>query len=130
VHLAILNQLLFSEFLDQPYTENFCDNLITAAKPWRDFYRYADDGTCLGWTRFIAGKQIDFNAAGYMVMERDALGRATKARTAMYKGNSTKPGGRWELKCLAGDEIVEYTYKSAEDYVGTISSREGKSPLR
>ena len=123
VHLEIFNQLLFADFMNQPVTENFCDNFITAAKPWRDLYRYAPDGTCLGWTRWIGDDKIEFNADGHRIVEKDAMGRATKVRTVVYRGSRSNPRQRWKLACLDGDEVIRITYRSLEDYVGGPSAR-------
>ena len=123
VHLEIMNQLLYHAFLNQPTTENFCDIFVTAAKPWCDLYRYAPDGTCLGWTRLVGDEKIDFNPDGHIILEKDAMGRAMKVRTAIYRGRRADPRQRGKLECLAGDELIEYTYQSAEDYVGTPSGR-------
>jgi hypothetical protein len=123
LHLEILNNVFYADFLDQPATENFCDLTLTAAKPWCDFYHYAQDGTCLGWTRFADGKKVEFHADGNLILEKDSLGRTTTARTVIYRGNRANPRQRWELKWHAGDEIVEYTYQSPEDFAGTSSDQ-------
>jgi hypothetical protein len=123
LNLEILNRLLFADFLHQPSTKNFCDPFITAAKPWRDYYHYAPDGTCLGWTRFVDGKKMELNTDGYLILEMDSLERTQRAQTTIYQVNKEKRRNRKELNWLAGDEIVEYTYQSAEDYVGTPSAK-------
>jgi len=132
LHLAIFNQLLFVDFMNQPVTANFCDNSITAAKPWCDRYRYAADGTCLGWSRWNGGEKTEFSAEGHRIVAKDAMGRATKVRTVTYRSHRSNPRQRWKLECLDGDEIIDITYRSPEDYVGTPSGRkkiEGNSSV-
>ena len=102
---------------------NFCDQFITAAKPWRDLYRYAPDGTCLGWTRWVGDEKIEFNAEGHRILEKDAVGRATKVRTVVYRGSRSNPRQRSKLSCLDGDEIIRITYRAPGDYVGSPAAR-------
>jgi hypothetical protein len=125
LHLEIMNQLIYPSFLHQQVPRNFCDLYLTTDKPWRDSYHYAPDGTCLGWTRHLAGQQVEIDADGNMILEMDKLGRTKRAQTTIYQGSRKDPRKRWKLDWLAGEETIEITYKSDQDYVGT-TTKQGK----
>ena len=123
-HLEIFNRFLFADFMNQPWTENYCDEYLTAAKPWRDLYRYAPDGTCLGWLRAYDDKKVEFNTEGHKIVEKDSQGRATKVQTVIYRSDRTGPRKRWHLECLDGDKVINITYRSPDDTVGVSSTVE------
>ncbi len=123
VHLEIFNRLLFADFMNQPWTENYCDRFLTAAKSWRDLYRWAPDGTCLGWLRTQGDKKTEFNAEGHRIVEKDSQGRATKVRTVDYRGTLPNPRQRWRLDWVDGDETIDIVYRSPDDIVGVPSAR-------
>ena len=67
---------------------------------WKDVFRYTEDGTMLGWTRFApqedgSVKTNEFTRDGLVVMTRDALGRPKDVRRDLtmtwaqdFKGSS------------------------------------------
>ena len=52
---------------------------------WRDVYRYAPDGTLLGWRRYQSDGIREFNAEGLLVLNQNSQGRCTRAREVRYE---------------------------------------------
>lgn len=48
---------------------------IAGRKAWRDAYRYAPDGSPIGWTRYDGQSATDFTPDGLAVLEKDSAGR-------------------------------------------------------
>ena len=95
---------------------------MTVAKNWRDEYRYDDHGRLAGWTRTRGEDKQEFTPDGALVTEKDAQGRATKARTVIYLAAPRKEQPPL-LEQQFGDEIFTYGYSSKDDLVGRIQSR-------
>jgi hypothetical protein len=72
------------DYTDPAVRDNYVDPLLDFRKDWRDEYRYADDGTLLGWTRIRGEKREGFTAAGQLVLEKDAAGRPAKTSPVRY----------------------------------------------
>ena len=72
------------DYTDPDAQNNYVDPMLDMRKDWRDEYRYADDGTPLGWTRSCAAGSQDFTAAGDLVLEKDGEGRATRTAAVRY----------------------------------------------
>jgi hypothetical protein len=72
------------DYTDAEAKNNYVDPLLDTRKDWRDEYHYADDGTPTGWTRLRGAERQDFTAAGDLILEKDAEGRATKTAAVRY----------------------------------------------
>jgi hypothetical protein len=55
----------------------------------------------------------------------DKLGRTIRAQTTIYQGSRKDPRKRWKLDWLAGEETIEISYKSDQDFIGT-TTKQGK----
>jgi hypothetical protein len=63
-HLDLLSDIVVPGFLQRPPRLNYADPRLTTAKRWRDVYRYQEDGSLAGWTRFRHGESSEYNAEG------------------------------------------------------------------
>ncbi len=72
------------DYTDPDTRNNYVDPMLDMRKDWRDEYRYADDGTPLGWTRKRGDKTEAFTAAGDLILEKDGDGRATRTAAVRY----------------------------------------------
>lgn len=110
------------------YTEkNYVDPLLDVKKPWLDQYHYDDKGRPIGWTRLRDTKKQEFTVDGATVEEKDAKGRAIKARTVRYESKAAMPREAPTLEQQPGDEVLHYEYASDEDRVGKVVKREKKA---
>ena len=127
-HAAFLSQVVFPGVVTFTFQANYVDPRLTAAKVWRDVYHYDAVGHSTGWTRLDGQQQVEFNAAGQRVEERDAAGRCVKARTVIYERAAPSKAGADQglspnlsaLTMRLGDEFVYYTY----DGEGHTAARE------
>ena len=117
---AVLSRVIFPGIVDAEWKENYVDARITSAREWRDVYRYAPDGTPLGWTRFQSGGAVEFNPEGMMVLDKDSQGRCARARAVRYELEPQKrdPAGRPRVKLVPTETIREYEYAGPNDWKG------------
>jgi len=85
---ALLAHVVFPRILRDDWSVNYVDTRLDSAKEWRDVYQYADDGSLLGWTRYLKDGVEEFNAEGLLIVEKNAQGRCVKARPVRYVRNS------------------------------------------
>ncbi len=117
--LTRLNQELLAAALPgikSQFALELVDPALTLPKFWRDVYRYAPDGTLLGWSRYSAAATQEFNAHGLLVQRRDALGRCVEARTVNYSADP-KAG----LTAKPGPNVMVYEYAHDTDWSGRAS---------
>lgn len=107
------------EYGDSAAGGNYVDPLIELGKSWRDDYRYDDAGRLIGWTRTRGESSEEFTADGALIIERDALGRATKARRVRYLPEP-REGQAPRLVQQSGEDVLSYGYKSDDDRVGRV----------
>lgn len=131
-HAVFLSQVAFPNVVSFTFTPNYVDPQLTAAKFWRDVYRYDATGGSTGWTRFDGQQRIEFNAEGLRVEARDTAGRYVQARTVLYQreapsktreGDDLFPNLK-PLRMTLGPEFVYYTYDGASDTQGRELKRE------
>jgi hypothetical protein len=88
LNAALLARVVFPRMLQDVWRANYVDTRLDSSKEWRDVYRYAPDGTPLGWTRYLNGGIEEFTAEGLLIVEKDAQGRCVKARPVHYEISS------------------------------------------
>ncbi len=108
-----LSRIVFPGILRSDWQENYVDQRITSVKEWRDVYRYAPDGTFLGWRRYQSDGIREFNAEGLLVLNQDPQGRCTRARVVRYELEpmpKERPGGPLSrrVKLVPTETIREY----------------------
>lgn len=115
----VLERLIFPGMITGNWRSNYVDSRLAAFKEWRDVYRYAPDGTLLGWTRYQPDGVRKFNAEGFLVLEEDARGRCLKAQRVRYeiplktsKSDSPSSGA---VVIIPTEELREYKYSSAKE---------------
>ncbi len=115
-HAAVLCNLLFPGVVSGSVKLNYADPRLTAPKGWRDVYRYAPDGTPVGWTRYDSAGRHEFNGDGLLVSEADAAGRCVRAREVVYfwAGSGRTRAFGWRPT----DELSRYTYSGPTDWAG------------
>lgn len=69
LNLALLSQVLLSEFLDRPAAFAFFDERLTAPKSWRDVYTVDKEGNPLGWSRVSKGRIHQFDKVGRLLLK-------------------------------------------------------------
>ena len=124
-HAELLADLVYPGIVNQSFKVNFVDMRIATPRSWRDVYRYDDKGNLLGWTRHDGETKMELNADGFIVLEKDVLGRAIKARAVRYFADD--PGKNFwsrSLKQAPGNQAVIYQYEGPDDRRGKIISRE------
>ena len=65
LHLTVLSEVLFPQFLVRSPAPLFVDPRLTARKAWRDVYSYDESGKRNGWNRFLSSKSYRFDATGH-----------------------------------------------------------------
>ncbi len=122
LNATLMSRILFPGMVTGAWKENFVDFRIAAAKDWRDVYRYAPDGTLLGWTRYHADGKADFNADGRLILEKDSIGRCLRACAVNYELETQKrsdsPGTFQKVKMIPTDAVYEYEYQGSSDWKG------------
>lgn len=126
LNMTILTRLMCPNVLSGSYSANYVDPRLTFPKSWRDIYRYDANGNPAGWTRRDGGRNREFNADGFMVLDTDAQGRCVKARTVKYRLEQGQRGRNATARLVytPGDEIVYYEYSGADDWQGRVLRRE------
>jgi hypothetical protein len=123
LNAVILSRLAFPGIVNSDWRANFVDYDIASAKEWRDVYRYAPDGTSLGWRRYQSGGILEFNAEGFLVTNRDSRDRCIRARGVKYYLDRDPNGRIVRVKFAPTDTIREYEYQGAHDWKGFIKSK-------
>jgi len=113
LNAAMLAHVVYPHMLRDEWRANYVDARLAAKKEWRDVYRYAPDGTPLGWTRYGEDGVQRFNAEGLLVVAEDGRGRCVKANPVGYR----KAGGA--IKAVPTAEVREYAYSGPNDWKGT-----------
>ena len=112
---TLLAELVLPEALTVSSAPNFVDQRLFAAKSWRDVYHYDAAGKLAGWTRYDGNDVTDFTDEGLMILEKDGVGRAIKARSVRYQQVASKEPGRPSvLKTAPGEEIVTFSYEDGK----------------
>jgi hypothetical protein len=92
-HARALAELVLPDTIAPVFHANFVDHRLTAPKAWRDVYQY-DGDRLTGWKRFAVGNPdgvAEFTPEGWLVVEKDAKGKPTKARAVSYFQAPAKP---------------------------------------
>jgi hypothetical protein len=106
----ILASLVYPRGVSSSFKVNFVDQRISTPKHWRDVYRRDSKGDVVGWTRYAEAGATEFNAEGLMIVEKDAQGRALKARKVKYEYQGKDFFSR-TIKWAPTGEVVRYQYK-------------------
>ncbi|MEC9148250.1 MAG: hypothetical protein VX470_05375, partial [Planctomycetota bacterium] len=106
---------------------NYVDPMIDAPKSWRDEYRYAEDGTLLGWTRSIEGREDEFTREGLLVTQRDSQGRPTEGALVEYFPVPLETRPMIRLDYRASDRRVKIRYSGSDDMLGEADPLSGGS---
>jgi hypothetical protein len=131
LNATILSRIVFPGIIHSEKRERFVDFRIASAKEWRDVYLYAPDGTPMGWRRYRSDGINEFNADGFLVLDKDSQGRCIRAKLVRYEleppnkdsqGRITPPFRR-KVRMIPTDMIREYEYEGADDWRGRIKSR-------
>ena len=131
LNAIMLSRIVLPGILDSEMREHLVDFRISSAKGWRDVYRYAPDGTPMGWRRYQPAGIMEFNADGLTVLEKDAQGRCVRGRLVRYElepqrkdsqGRPAQPFRR-KVKMVPTDMIREYGYDGETDWLGHINRR-------
>lgn len=80
------------DYTDPAVKGRYVDPLLDLPKDWRDEYRYADDGSLLGWTRIRGEDRQEFTADGELILEKDDDGKPSKTTPVRYIAKRGKGG--------------------------------------
>ncbi|HEX5102577.1 MAG TPA: hypothetical protein VFV87_02120 [Pirellulaceae bacterium] len=97
---------------------NYADPAVHTLRDFTDEYHYDETGELTGWTRIRGAEREFFTAHGHLLVEKDSLGRATKARPVIYVVKDFQPGKAPYLEQIAEDVILVYEYATDADRVG------------
>jgi hypothetical protein len=130
----LVNRLLLPGTINASWKRNYVDPRISIPKLWRDVYHCDSECNGLGWTRYDGERAVEFNADGLLVLEKDARGRCTKARSVRYeqerpKGPLRGPNAN-PLKWVPGTEVVQYEYAGDADWKGRVAKREAAAAAK
>lgn len=89
LNLTLLSHALFPGILERSPAPAWVDPRLALPKPWRDVYRYDEEGRCLGWLRHHDGRSTWFDAMGKLLPEGPQ--QPTKAVPIQY---TATPEGR------------------------------------
>ncbi len=106
------------EYISRAEGGNYADPAVYTARDWRDDYRRDAQGRICGWTRTRKGVTEDFNADGMLILEKDAAGRAKKARAVRYIAHPVNANTSPKLETQPFGEEIIYTYESDADLIG------------
>ena len=110
-------QLESVEYRPQSAGGNYADPAVYTAREWRDEYHRDASGKLKGWTRTRKTGSEDFNSEGMLILEKDSLGRAKKARAVRYMA-SGKPNSQPILETQPTGDELNYQYDSDTDFIG------------
>ena len=85
LNAALFARVVFPQILQDNWRVNYMDTRLDTSKEWRDVYRYASDGTPLGWIRYLNNGVEEYTREGLLIVEKDARGRCVKARPVRYE---------------------------------------------
>lgn len=105
------------EYTPSALANRYVDPAIFPRLGWTDTYRYDGAGRLMGWTREEAGQRRDYKADGALVVEKDSLGRAVRARVVAYTAEAA-PGGRPKIVEKETGEERRYVYDGDGDLIG------------
>ena len=106
------------EYRSVAHGGNYADPLAHPPRDWRDELEYDSAGALLGWVRHRPGQPAeDFTTEGFLVVAKDALGRAIRAREVRYVPETTDLPGA-PLRQVVTDLEHTFTYFSPEDRRG------------
>ena len=128
LNAVLLSRIVLPGIVNSVRQEHFVDFRIAAAKEWRDVYRYAPDGTPMGWRRYQSDGVRDFNADGFLVMSEDSQGRCILAKEVRYELQPQKKDSqsgpeepfRRKVRMVPSDTTHAYEYEGAGDWEGHI----------
>jgi hypothetical protein len=131
LNATIMSRIVFPGIIRSERRKRFVDFRIASVKEWRDVYLYAPDKTPMGWRRYRSDGIDEFNADGFLVLEKDSQGRCIRARLVRYELESQNkdsqgriiPPFRRKVRMIQTDMIREYGYEGADDWRGHITSR-------
>jgi hypothetical protein len=131
LNAVVLSRIVFPGIVNSATREHFVDYRIASVKEWRDVFRYAPDGTPMGWRRYQSGGISEFNAEGLLVLEKDSQNRCIRARLVRYELEPQRKDSRGRLaehfrrkvRMIPTDMMREYEYEGVDDYRGHIKRR-------
>jgi tetratricopeptide (TPR) repeat protein len=97
----------------------YMDPQIFVKRDWQDTYRYDAKGRLIGWQRTRASGITEFTYHGAVIVEKDALGRATKAEQIGYLYNRA-PSGHIKTDEKPLGQYLNYEYLSDTDQRGIL----------
>ena len=121
-----LTRVLFPASLNAELRLNYVDRRMTAAKFWRDVYRYDADGGFLGWTRHDGKTATEYGAQGFIVEKQDELGRCSEGRVVEYRFVADKTPNGGTIQPIVTGAVVTIRYADDRDRTGTIERKDGK----
>ena len=117
LNTAMLAHIIYPRILRNDWRVNYVDSRLDSKKEWRDVYRYAPDGTSLGWTRYLKNDVQQFNAEGLLIAAEDSQGRCIKANPVSYVR-----GSEGTINATPTTEVREYVYSGPNDWKGVPKS--------
>jgi hypothetical protein len=71
---------------------NYVDPLVDTSREWQDQYRYEDNGSLLGWTRYRKGNvdEQEFTADGLLVVAKNNDGSPAETTAVRYLVRKSK----------------------------------------
>jgi hypothetical protein len=89
LNLTVLSHILYPKALVRQAGPAWVDPRLTTRKSWRDVYRYDDnDGSLLGWTRYLSGRTARFDSQGRLLPDTDSPNSKT-ARVSYFSDPET-----------------------------------------
>jgi hypothetical protein len=105
------------EYTPPVLANRYVDPAVFARLGWSDSYRHDSEGQLLGWTRERDGERTEFTGDGWLVVERDKLGRAVRAREVRYVVERTE-AGRAQVKEQETGKERRVVYAGDGDMIG------------
>ncbi|MCZ7648238.1 MAG: hypothetical protein M5U26_23765 [Planctomycetota bacterium] len=123
-NLILLTQVLYPGLLSGSAATAYVDPRISVRKTWRDVYRHDAQGRIAGFTRYTEDGATEFHADGWIVSEKDELGRPTRALKPDYDQAQPKdPRQRYPnfnpITFKAAEDARTYAYAGEDDLIGT-----------
>ena len=75
-------------------SDNYVDPFIDTPRKWLDKYKYDENGSCAGWTRFHQGDKQgqEFTAQGLLVVDKGGGGSKRETKSVRYVVRKVKSG--------------------------------------
>ena len=72
--------------------DHYVDPFVDTPRKWQDKYKYDDEGTCIGWTRFHKGEKLaqEFTADGLLIIDTGKNESKVKTKPVRYVGRQLK----------------------------------------